>query len=180
MKFTAIIFPLLVTGAVSHVVQLRDVSTIRQAVSDVGHDVEGLDQAIRAFSGNDDSIQAATSKLAQTISDSQTIVDASDNLTLSDSMSVQQSMELLRTQFETLAADLKEKAPALQEKSLCEVTRRQLIQYISKMLSFSRVVAIKYPAEARDAAQDMLRTLRATVSTIQTAVDTSNCNDEQS
>ncbi|KAG8410237.1 hypothetical protein J3459_017229 [Metarhizium acridum] len=175
MKFLAL--TTLASGAYAGVLVQRDLATIQAAMTSAGQGIDGLDSAIKGFSGDPAPVLAASNSLIQALKDGKARVDPSGDLTLSDALGLQAPAGDLQKKGDALLADLKAAVPSIEKAGMCDVTFTQTsdINTASKALIDS--VVSKVPPAAQGIAQGIVAGLLKDLQDAQDAVSPANCKN---
>jgi len=111
MKFTTPILALAL-GAQASLVE-RDLATIQKVLSDISSQVNSLDTAVKAFSGDAQPLISASTTLLSTIQSGTSTVQKQDVLSLLDASTVAQSVTTLNSSVAAVVSDLISKKAAL-------------------------------------------------------------------
>ncbi|KID99918.1 cell wall protein, partial [Metarhizium majus ARSEF 297] len=173
MKFLAL--TTLASGAYAGVLVQRDLATIQAAMTSTGQGLDGLDTAIKGFSGDPAPVLAASNSLIQALKDGKAKIDPSSDLTLADALGLQAPASDLQKKGDALLADLKAAVPTIEKAGMCEVTFTQTSDLNTAAKALIDSVVSKVPTAAQSIAQGIVAGLLKDLQDAQDAVGPANC-----
>ncbi|KAJ6442304.1 cell wall protein [Purpureocillium lavendulum] len=181
MKFLTL--ACLATSAVAGVVEPptrvleRDLATVTGVISGVGEQIDNLDKAAKAFSGDQKPVVAAAEKLIQALKDGKTKVDGSDDLSLADALGLQEPVKALQAKGETLEKDFKEKRSEVEKAGACSTVRSNLADINKNSQALISSVVSKVPKDAQAIAKSLADGLTKVLNQAQDDFSEANCKD---
>ncbi|GAB0138827.1 hypothetical protein EsDP_00007049 [Epichloe bromicola] len=175
MKF--LILTTLASTAFGAALYERDLATIKAAMTAAGTDIVGLDNSVKGFSGDPNSLLSASNKLIQTLKDGKAKVDPSSSLSLAEALGLQEPAKDLQSKGDALLASLKSKKDAIAAKGLCEATFTQAsgVNTASKALIDS--VVSKVPEAAQGIAKGIVAGLLKDLKEAEDTFSPANCKN---
>ncbi|GJN72261.1 cell wall protein [Purpureocillium lilacinum] len=181
MKFLTL--ACLATSAVAGVVEPptrvleRDLATVTGVISNVGNEIDNLDKAAKAFSGDQKPVVAAAEKLIQALKDGKTKVAGSDDLSLADALGLQEPVKALQAKGETLEKDFKAKRSEVEKAGACGTVRQNLGDINENSQALISAVVSKVPKDAQAIAKSLADGLTKVLNQAQDDFSEANCKD---
>jgi hypothetical protein len=188
MKFFAVTLGLFAADVLSAAVAVdagtaiaRDIPIVRQinvitgVLDAVGTDIDELDAAVLAFTGNSANVEARAADLINTLTTGKTTVDASASLSLADALGLQGPVQELTDQAEKLKNDFIAKRPVIISNKLCGRSRTILGNINTNANALINSVILKVPSAARPIAESLAKDLRDILAEVVAAFSTANC-----
>ncbi|RDA95003.1 hypothetical protein CP533_0134 [Ophiocordyceps camponoti-saundersi (nom. inval.)] len=174
MKCNALILVSLATGA------FAGIKEIQEAIGNCGKGIEGLDSALKGFSGNPEPIKDAASKLVSTLQESKAVAEKSEKLELADALGLQAPVQGLQASSKELVSHLKLGKPMIEKGGYCKLVRENLAAVNSGSLGFMKAVVALVPADAQPIADKLAAPLKKNLEEAAQEFSESNCKDSKS
>jgi hypothetical protein len=153
----------------------RQISVITGVLDAVGTDIDELDAAVLALTGNSANVEARAAELITTLQTGKTTVDASASLSLADALGLQGPVQELTDQAGKLKDDFIAKRPVIISNSLCARARTITANIATNSNALIDSVIAKVPAAARPIAESLAADLRDILAEAAAAFTTANC-----
>ncbi|KAL3956740.1 hypothetical protein ACCO45_009586 [Purpureocillium lilacinum] len=163
--------------ATSAVAGVRDLATVTGVISNVGNEIDNLDKAAKAFSGDQKPVVAAAEKLIQALKDGKTKVAGSDDLSLADALGLQEPVKALQAKGETLEKDFKAKRSEVEKAGACGTVRQNLGDINENSQALISAVVSKVPKDAQAIAKSLADGLTKVLNQAQDDFSEANCKD---
>jgi len=163
MKFAAT-FLTLALGVQASLHQ-RDIDSIKKVLSDISTQVQGLDTAVNAFSGDTKALLAAGATLLSTIKSGANTVSSSDKLDILSASQVAQSVTGLNTSVATTVTDLIAKKQAIVAAGAGGDVLKNLQDQKVASQALSDAITSKVPTELQTVAKQLSQGVDDSLST---------------
>ncbi|KAJ3498753.1 hypothetical protein NLG97_g873 [Lecanicillium saksenae] len=175
MKFSAqIAVACLSAGALAHVAP-RALSDFQQVLSTVQTDVDALDSAINAFTGNTAPVQAAATTLVNAINNGNTQLSPQPVLNLADTLTLNSGVTSFKNHAQTLVNDIKAKRPVVISTGNCAVVRTNIDDINSSAGILIQTIVSKADPAAQGIAQKQAKAIQDILDDGKAYYTTANC-----
>jgi hypothetical protein len=135
----------------------RQVATIVSAINNINTDTANLNKAVQAFNGPADvqSLQTASDKVAQTVTQSAAQVNQASSITLTDAVQLQSQVQTLQTTIQTTVQNLVAKKTALVAAGAGPTVTQSLNAQLHGANQLSAAITSKVPASVQSLAMQL-------------------------
>jgi hypothetical protein len=133
----------------------RQVATVVNVINQITTDTKDLDTIVKSFSGAGDvpKLQAASDKLATTVTDGVDTVNNASSLSLTDALQIQGQVQALQSTVETTVNDLISKKSTIVSAGAGARVETSLQQQLKGAQQLSTAISSKVPSEVSGLAQ---------------------------
>ncbi|KAJ6789964.1 hypothetical protein PWT90_05809 [Aphanocladium album] len=175
MKFSAqVAVACLSVGALANVAP-RALSDFQQVLNTVQTDVDSLDTAINAFTGNTGPVQSAATTLINDINAGNTALSGQPVLSLADTFTLNQQVTSFKNHAQTLVTDIKAKRTTVINTGNCALVRTNINSINSSAGTLIATIVSKANPAAKGIAQKQADDIQAILDDGKAYYTTANC-----
>ncbi|KAJ4144263.1 hypothetical protein LMH87_003153 [Akanthomyces muscarius] len=175
MKFSAqIAVACLSAGALAHVAP-RALSDFQQVLTTVQTDVDNLDSAINAFTGNTAPVQSAATTLVNDINSGNSQLSGQPVLSLADTFTLNNQVTSFKNHAKTLVTDIKAKRPTVISTGNCGLVRDNVNAINTAAGALIQTIVAKANPSAKSIAEGQAKDIQAILDDGKAYYTTANC-----
>ncbi|TQV94422.1 hypothetical protein V2A60_002547 [Cordyceps javanica] len=175
MKFSShIAIACLSAGALANVAP-RALSDFQTVLTTVQTDVDNLDSAINAFTGNTGPVQSAATVLVSDINSGNSHLSGQPVLNLADTFTLNQQVNTFKAHAKTLVNDIKAKRPTVIQTGNCALVRSNIDSINTAASALIQTIVSKADPAAKNIAQNQAKEIQATLDDGKAYYTVANC-----
>ncbi len=175
MKFSAqVVVAFLSAGALAHVAP-RALSDFQGVLNVVQTDIDNLDSAVNAFTGNTAPVQAAATTLINDLNTGNTNLAGQPVLSLADTFTLNQQVNTFKAHAKTLVTDLKAKRPTVISTGNCALVRNNIDSINTSAGALIQTIVSKANPAAKTIAENQAKEIQATLDDGKAYYTAANC-----
>ncbi|TQV92983.1 hydrophobic surface binding protein A domain-containing protein [Cordyceps javanica] len=161
-------------GAHGLVIQ-RDAQPVIDVLNAVKTDIDGLDGAVKSWTGDPTPVLDASKKLVATISEGTATIQSTANLSLGEAVNMLGPVKALKQHSQTLGNDIRGKKEGIEKAGLCGLVRNEIATIGDKSEGLINATVSKVPQGAQSIVKGHAQGILDVLADVQRAFSPENC-----